>query len=66
MAAVLASGKPMSNEINDSLREEWASFRQKLIANDVGWGNIANRYLTGDDNPDIIPVSFNQEVYNGG
>ena len=65
IAAVIASGKPLSNEINDGLRAEWDSFRQILINRDIGWGNIANRYLTGDDNPDIIPVSFNQEVYSG-
>lgn len=55
---VKESGVTLENEQNATLKAEWDAIRQELINRDLGWANIANRYLSGDDNPDESGASF--------
>lgn len=52
------SGVTLENDANAQLKSEWDAFRQDLINKDVGWANIANRYLGNDDNPVEPGASF--------
>ena len=46
-----ASGTTMADPQNAGLKEAWAIIRQQLKASSVRWADIANQYLTGDDDP---------------
>lgn len=58
MDMVEASGVTLENDLNSGLKAEWDAYRQNLINSDIGWANIANRYLNGDDNPKTIGATF--------
>jgi len=45
------SGHGIEHDNNIMLKTGWANIRQRLIESDVRWADIANRFLTGDDNP---------------
>jgi hypothetical protein len=46
-----ASGHGIEHDNNIMLKTGWANIRQRLSESDVRWADIANRFLTGDDNP---------------
>jgi hypothetical protein len=55
---VKESGVSLANKANQQLQDEWDTFRQQLMNEDIGWANIANRFLRGDDTPDAPGGSF--------
>lgn len=55
---VKESGVTLENDANQQLKDEWEMFRQQLMNEDLGWANIANRYLGNDDNPIEPGASF--------
>lgn len=55
---VKESGVTLENDANQQLKDEWEMFRQQLMNEDLGWANIANRYLGNDDNPIESGASF--------
>ena len=59
---VRESGVSLENDVNQQLQDEWDAFRQDLINKDVGWANIANRYLGNDD----VPVEPGASFATGG
>ena len=52
-------GGSINDPENYDLKIAWANIRQSLKNSDVNWADIADRYLSGDDNPqapgDLLP-----------
>lgn len=46
------SGKPsIDSPGNEAIKMAWDALRESYITTYNGWGTVANRYLSGDDNP---------------
>ena len=59
--ALERTGKSINHQDNIALKTAWANMRQKWKNRDVRWAEIADLYLSGDENP-ISPGSFIGEV----
>ena len=48
------SGFSWGDPENQALRESWAGIRQDLKNKNVRWAEIANRWLSNDDEPKFV------------
>lgn len=51
VTALEQSGKSINDPANAALKESWGIIRQELSQKDERWAEIANRWLSTDDNP---------------
>lgn len=61
IAIVDASGSSIDAQENARVQAAWDAFREDLKAKYNGWGVIANRYLSGDDDPKGVSQSFESQ-----